>query len=528
MGHRGAWPRRRRPRPPAPGRRRPALRGRRHGHRLAHHRPPHPAPAHRPRHDARRPRGRDRPGALAGVDDRERQPRAEARRCSPRSPRRSACRSTSCCAPRRRRRRAALEIELERAQRGPLFASPGHPTGQGRASRCPTDALEALVALHERGAAPAHRARRDPRGGPPRQRRAAAPRCARRTTTSPTSRSTPAPCSTAIDHPGGPLSQRATADIAAHLGFSLHYVPDLPHSTRTVTDLANGRIYLPQGNPGVARRTLAPAAGRSRATCSGTPSRGTTPTSCASASRRTTSPPRSCCRRTAPWRSCRRPRRTGGSPSRTCATRSRSPTRRPPTGSPTSPPGTSAMPVHFMKVHEGGTLAQGVRERRRARSPPTRSARSRGSRCAGSGRPASCSRCRRPVQPVLPVHRHPVRHVLVHLARAALVAGRVLGERRRAVRARAVVPRAGDDRTARRPGAPTRPAAGSRPQPSPSGGPSRPGRARARTRACSPPCPSGCSRASTPPRSTSSSNGTHRGSERRSGRQRRPAATLTR
>ncbi|WP_257207182.1 hypothetical protein, partial [Bacillus thuringiensis] len=55
----------------------------------------------------------------------------------------------------------------------------------------------------------------------------------------------------AIGHRGGPLSQRATAEIAAHLGFSLHYVTDLPHSTRTVTDLANGRIYLPQGSTGV-------------------------------------------------------------------------------------------------------------------------------------------------------------------------------------------------------------------------------------------------------------------------------------
>ena len=27
-------------------------------------------------------------------------------------------------------------------------------------------------------------------------------------------------------------------------------MPDLPHSTRSVTDLAHGRIYLPQGNPG--------------------------------------------------------------------------------------------------------------------------------------------------------------------------------------------------------------------------------------------------------------------------------------
>ncbi|WP_324014089.1 helix-turn-helix domain-containing protein [Microbacterium sp. JZ37] len=48
----------------------------------------------------------------------------------------------------------------------------------------------------------------------------------------------------AIDHPGGPLTQRAASDIAAHLGFTLHYVPDLPQTTRSVADLRHGRLYL--------------------------------------------------------------------------------------------------------------------------------------------------------------------------------------------------------------------------------------------------------------------------------------------
>lgn len=49
----------------------------------------------------------------------------------------------------------------------------------------------------------------------------------------------------AIDHPGGPLTQRAASDIAAHLGFTLHYVGDLPSSTRSVVDLKHRRLYLP-------------------------------------------------------------------------------------------------------------------------------------------------------------------------------------------------------------------------------------------------------------------------------------------
>ena len=48
----------------------------------------------------------------------------------------------------------------------------------------------------------------------------------------------------AVDHPGGPLTQRTASDIAAHLGFTLHYVPDLPQTTRSVADIKNGRLYL--------------------------------------------------------------------------------------------------------------------------------------------------------------------------------------------------------------------------------------------------------------------------------------------
>ena len=49
----------------------------------------------------------------------------------------------------------------------------------------------------------------------------------------------------AVDHTGGPLTQRAAGEIAAHLGVTLHYVPDLPASTRSVLDLKHGRLYLP-------------------------------------------------------------------------------------------------------------------------------------------------------------------------------------------------------------------------------------------------------------------------------------------
>ena len=44
----------------------------------------------------------------------------------------------------------------------------------------------------------------------------------------------------------GALPQRAITDLAAHFGFTLHNVTDLPESTRSVADLVNRRIYLPQ------------------------------------------------------------------------------------------------------------------------------------------------------------------------------------------------------------------------------------------------------------------------------------------
>ena len=46
-------------------------------------------------------------------------------------------------------------------------------------------------------------------------------------------------------HVQGALTHRTVSIMAEKLGFELIYVNDLPHSTRSVTDLENGRIYLP-------------------------------------------------------------------------------------------------------------------------------------------------------------------------------------------------------------------------------------------------------------------------------------------
>lgn len=139
-------------------------------------------------------------------------------------------------------RRAALEVELERAQRGPLFAGLGLP--QVKVGRSlPTDALETIVRLQ----AEVQRLLTEKAATPEEARRANAELRAEmraRDNYFPELEAHAARLLTAVGHPGGPLSQRGTAEIAAHLGFTLHHVPDLPRSTRSVTDLAHRRVYL--------------------------------------------------------------------------------------------------------------------------------------------------------------------------------------------------------------------------------------------------------------------------------------------
>ncbi|MDQ1571887.1 MAG: family transcriptional regulator, fatty acid utilization regulator, partial [Actinomycetota bacterium] len=145
-------------------------------------------------------------------------------------------------------KRAALEIALERAQRGPLYATLGLPPLPVRKSLS-NEAIETILGLHtelqrlhgERALTPeeARRANTELR----RAMRA-------RNNYFPELEKTARELLKAVGHDGGPLSQRVASDLASHLGFSLHYVHDLPTSTRSVTDLANGRIYLPVTDAG--------------------------------------------------------------------------------------------------------------------------------------------------------------------------------------------------------------------------------------------------------------------------------------
>ncbi|NYF17735.1 transcriptional regulator with XRE-family HTH domain [Microbacterium sp. AK009] len=138
--------------------------------------------------------------------------------------------------------RATMEIALERAMKGQTFQALGiTPFRIGKT--VPDDALRAMLALQgeiER--------LRDERAATPEEARRAnvALRRLMRTQNNhfPDLEKQALAILTAVGHPGGPLTQRTASDIAAHLGFTLHYVPDLPQTTRSVADIKNGRLYL--------------------------------------------------------------------------------------------------------------------------------------------------------------------------------------------------------------------------------------------------------------------------------------------
>lgn len=138
--------------------------------------------------------------------------------------------------------RSTLEISLERAMRGTTFQALGiAPFRIGKT--VPTEAIKTMLALQSE-----IDRLRDERAATPEEARRAnvALRRLMRTQDNyfPELEAQARGILSAVDHPGGPLTQRTASDIAAHLGFTLHYVPDLPQTTRSVADLKNGRLYL--------------------------------------------------------------------------------------------------------------------------------------------------------------------------------------------------------------------------------------------------------------------------------------------
>ena len=140
-------------------------------------------------------------------------------------------------------RRAALEIELERAQESPVFRQLG--IAPVRVTKgMSDDTIESMLGLHRE----LQRREREAIATPEEARRANTElrlrmraqhnylgdieKLAEKQLRS-------------AGHVQGALTHRTVSIMAEKLGFELIYVNDLPHSTRSVTDLENGRIYLP-------------------------------------------------------------------------------------------------------------------------------------------------------------------------------------------------------------------------------------------------------------------------------------------
>jgi XRE family transcriptional regulator, fatty acid utilization regulator len=142
-------------------------------------------------------------------------------------------------------KRAGLEIELEKTQRGPLYAALGLPMVR-ISNRLPMDVLESLVALQR------ELKRRL-------EEQAATPEEARRANTElreemksrnnyyPEIEAQAAELLERVGYTSGPLGHHIAARVAEQLGFSIRFVPNLPNSTRSVTDQLNKIIYLTQG-----------------------------------------------------------------------------------------------------------------------------------------------------------------------------------------------------------------------------------------------------------------------------------------
>ncbi|GAA2066903.1 XRE family transcriptional regulator [Microbacterium hatanonis] len=140
-------------------------------------------------------------------------------------------------------RRAALEIELDRAQASPVFRQLGLPPVKVTKGMS-DDTIETVLGLH-------HELQR-------REREAiATPEEARRANTElrlrmrdvdnylPDVEKLAEKQLKSAGHVSGALTHRTVSIMAEQLGFELLYVDDLPYSARSVTDLENGRIYLP-------------------------------------------------------------------------------------------------------------------------------------------------------------------------------------------------------------------------------------------------------------------------------------------
>ncbi|GGA75573.1 hypothetical protein GCM10011490_27940 [Pseudoclavibacter endophyticus] len=139
--------------------------------------------------------------------------------------------------------RTRLEVEVERAQSSELYRSLGLPR-IGPTKSLPGEVLAALAGMHRELQRREHEATETPEEA----RRANTEQRLRMrelNNSMPELDRAADGLLTRVDHTRGALTHHAVAEMARHLGFELIYVDDLPRSTRSITDLEHGRIYLP-------------------------------------------------------------------------------------------------------------------------------------------------------------------------------------------------------------------------------------------------------------------------------------------
>lgn len=139
-------------------------------------------------------------------------------------------------------RRAAMELRLERAMQSSTWQQKQLPTMR-IGPRTPDDVLETMLALVDELDRVA-----EERVATPEEARLANTRLRAemraRDNHFPEIEAEAARMLERVGYQAGPLSQHLIAAITERLGFSVHHVGDLPHSTRSVTDLKRKRIYL--------------------------------------------------------------------------------------------------------------------------------------------------------------------------------------------------------------------------------------------------------------------------------------------
>jgi len=141
-------------------------------------------------------------------------------------------------------RRAQLEIALDRAQHDPSYRALGLPELRV-GTRVPTDILEHLVAL----AAELRAQRAKPTATPEEARAANAALRGSMRERGNYFTDIEAAAAAALEragYAGGALSQGMLLSVVANHGFSVRFVPDLPRSVRSLTDLRTSRIYVKQ------------------------------------------------------------------------------------------------------------------------------------------------------------------------------------------------------------------------------------------------------------------------------------------